>query len=224
MRKITREAVSAFLADRSFSNNNTQIIRSNGEIGQVMRLHGNPVAFKRDGAIYIQTCGYDTTTTKERLNGVLEGAMTPHRVYSHKGDLHLGPFEWYGEAIRINANNENLVDYDHGWADGIRSAMRDGRIVLDARESDDGVIRGVIRGSVDYLKDYLRKLYNEREEGFYLHKDYYLPSVMIKPGRWGRKRETVLLFWIFKSELHSKDIFLHTLCKAWEQVLIKEDE
>lgn len=66
MRKITQEAAAAFFVDGKYSNSNTLV--SCGS----MYLHGNKIAWRKsDGSVEFSLAGWNTPTTRERLNGVL---------------------------------------------------------------------------------------------------------------------------------------------------------
>lgn len=71
MRKITKEAVSAFWDGVSFNKDNTSVVPCFE--GATLSLHGNNIASysKYDGKLFISSCGWLTNTTKERLNGIL---------------------------------------------------------------------------------------------------------------------------------------------------------
>ena len=64
MREVTRKTVSAFLNGRKLTNGNTSTD------GKKLYLHGNCIAKRENGNIYVNNCGWETTTTKERINGV----------------------------------------------------------------------------------------------------------------------------------------------------------
>lgn len=97
MRKITQEAVYAFENDIAYKSGNTTV--KDG----AMFLHGNKIAefeslFKNDGNrnINITLAGWNTNTTRERLNG-LNGV----RVTTKKGQAYLNGEKWDGEWITI---------------------------------------------------------------------------------------------------------------------------
>lgn len=94
MNKVTNNAVRAFFNDQAFKSGNTRV----GFEGDntVLYLHGHAVAIKVDGgrAVRIDSCGWSTSTTKERLNGVLE--------YANAGQIFQKNFEWFirrGEKV-----------------------------------------------------------------------------------------------------------------------------
>lgn len=65
MRKITREAVDAFMNGYYYKKSNMEV--TCGE----MYLHGNKIAwFDVNKQLWISTCGWLSNTTKERLNAL----------------------------------------------------------------------------------------------------------------------------------------------------------
>ena len=65
MRTITRKAVEALLVGSSYKNSNTEVH------DKAMYLHGNKIAWLDvNGLLWVSNCGYQTNTTKERLNGL----------------------------------------------------------------------------------------------------------------------------------------------------------
>jgi hypothetical protein len=71
MRKITAQAVDAFMDARPFKKDNMQVeVLLNCTI---LRLHGNAIAYRYndpDRTLTITNCGWFSNTTKERLNGI----------------------------------------------------------------------------------------------------------------------------------------------------------
>lgn len=66
MRKVSREIASAFIAGKRKTMGNTHTD------GKTLWLHGNAIARRNDkGGIEISSAGWETVTTKERLNTVL---------------------------------------------------------------------------------------------------------------------------------------------------------
>lgn len=66
MRKITEQAVNALANGTKFSSGNTVV--SDGKLF----LHGNNIVSVTGlGSIDINLCGWNTPTTRERINGVL---------------------------------------------------------------------------------------------------------------------------------------------------------
>ena len=74
MRKITREAADAFVNGRNFSRQNMKVSHSNGI--RRMYLHSNLIAEQHAsygylGPLRLTLAGWNTLTTRERLNGLL---------------------------------------------------------------------------------------------------------------------------------------------------------
>ena len=66
MRQVTNEVVRAFL------NGEPKAISNSMTDGKSLYLWGNEIArFNDNGKLEISLCGYNTVTTRERLNGVL---------------------------------------------------------------------------------------------------------------------------------------------------------
>lgn len=87
MRKITAEIVGAFERRESRAKSNTWTD------GERLYLFDNLIAEHRDDGIYISLAGWDTVTTRERLNGI-RGA----HVHRDKGQTKLNnvPMSDYG--------------------------------------------------------------------------------------------------------------------------------
>lgn len=69
MKKITIEASQAFWSFQDYKKSNTEVEYK--VWGTSLYLHGNRIAYRVGDTLYISDCGWSTTTTKERLNGVL---------------------------------------------------------------------------------------------------------------------------------------------------------
>ncbi len=65
MRKITEESVYAFKRGYHYKKSNTEVTPG------AFYLHGNKIAKKRDGDVLVSDGGWQSNTTKERLNGIL---------------------------------------------------------------------------------------------------------------------------------------------------------
>ena len=97
MRKITQLSVNAFNEFREFKQGNTQVRVTNLGKSIGLYLHNNLIAVKGlDGSIAITNAGWESNTTKERLNGI-DGVS----IRQVKGVWYLNGQEWNGEWIRI---------------------------------------------------------------------------------------------------------------------------
>jgi len=86
MRKIESELLKAFRLGREFKSGNTTL--ENTDHGQVIRLHGNKIAQTDGSTLYITSAGWETATTKSRLNAILSYLVPGARIYSKD-------FTWY---------------------------------------------------------------------------------------------------------------------------------
>ena len=96
MRKITKEAVSAFLERKPFRKSNMSVEEIGGEWR--LKLHGNSIAnIDEIGVLSISNAGWASNTTKERLNGI-PGV----RVHQRNWTWYLNGVEWDGNWKRIS--------------------------------------------------------------------------------------------------------------------------
>jgi hypothetical protein len=95
MRKITLESVSAFLTSQPFSQGN-MTVTVNGNYAELL-LHGNCIAYRTGNDITIRDAGWQTVTTKERLNGLLDMLRLP-RIYQKDFAWYIGDKPWNGKA------------------------------------------------------------------------------------------------------------------------------
>lgn len=95
MRKITRDAVDAFYGGYNYKNSNTEVIHEG--TATVYLLHNNGIARRINDKIAISLAGWNTNTTRERLNG-LRGV----KVTTKKGQAYLNGEKWDGEWITVN--------------------------------------------------------------------------------------------------------------------------
>lgn len=118
MRKVTREAVAAFYAGNPYRNKNTTV-EVDKACGLVkFKLHGNTIAERFTNEplyrVYISDAGWQTVTTKERLNGLL-GEIRCGHVYQKD-------FTWYLV----------LSDGEHVMEPGDWFAIDNGKLALCA--------------------------------------------------------------------------------------------
>ena len=90
MRKVTQQAVAAFMNGYDFKSGNTMV--QDGK----MYLHGNKIAEWRDGELWITNAGWSSNTTKERLNGI-PGVSIQQRDWR----WYLNGYHWQRQWIRV---------------------------------------------------------------------------------------------------------------------------
>lgn len=89
MRKITRQAVDALLTHTPLYMSNTQVQLSVTDGDTRMYLHGNLIAkHTSDGKLMVRDAGWQTMTTKERLNGLGAG------IYQKDFVWYIGDTAW----------------------------------------------------------------------------------------------------------------------------------
>lgn len=99
MKQITEDACQAFNAGYNFTRSNTEVLVSMADEGKrvvSLFLHGNLIAMKNWRGLHVTTAGWNTLTTRERLNG-LHGV----HVYKRRGQLYLNGEKWDGEMKLI---------------------------------------------------------------------------------------------------------------------------
>ena len=94
MRKVTSGAVYAFRNNENFSSGNTIVRHENGTTK--MYLHGNMIAKKENGKVYVTNAGWFSNTTKERLNGI-QGVSIHQKDYV----WYLNGKQWDGKLTEI---------------------------------------------------------------------------------------------------------------------------
>ncbi len=95
MRKITQESVNAFYNRAKFNKGNMTVTESFGVI--YLRLHGNIIAeLYNTGVVKICDGGWQSNTTKERLNG-LHGVSVVQKNFQ----WYLNGKEWDGSLTEL---------------------------------------------------------------------------------------------------------------------------
>jgi hypothetical protein len=97
MRKITQQATHAFMNAKPFKKDNTEVeVLPNVTI---LKLFGKKIAYRYNDperTLSITNCGWQTNTTKERLN-----ALPNVRIHQKKGEWYLNSVKWDGELINV---------------------------------------------------------------------------------------------------------------------------
>lgn len=101
-RKIELELIAAVLNGRNYAKANTQVVHDNGRA--YVYLHGHNIAQVFDDYLLLNDCGYQTATTKSRLNALLHGVGAEAGIYQKKftwylagakGEAEVVPYTWY---------------------------------------------------------------------------------------------------------------------------------
>ena len=115
MRKITYDAARAFIEGQNFCRGNTCVIYTKFCNERSLRLHGNEIATyswgnnptEVDGRSYllITLAGWPTTTTRDRLNGLLTELGKREGVWQHKHEQYYGTHK----ANKIISSSEWII-------------------------------------------------------------------------------------------------------------------
>ena len=102
MRKITKESIAAFNESKTFNKQNMSVeVKPNVTI---LKLHGNSIAYRYNNperTLAITNCGWESNTTKERLNGI-----TGVDIYQKKGIWYLNGEQWDGKLIVVKKEED----------------------------------------------------------------------------------------------------------------------
>lgn len=95
-RKITQQAVNAFMTNGSYNSSNTKVSPANND--NYLYLHGSIIAIRNfeTNIIQITNGGWFSNTTKERLNGIPDVS-----IQQKQGVWYLNGNVWDGKLIRI---------------------------------------------------------------------------------------------------------------------------
>ena len=94
------DSVHAFLAGKEFHREN-MTVNTNGDV-TYLRLHGNTIATRtKDGRVYIDSCGWFTVTTKDRLNYLLERLNGNLRISQKNWLWYINDTPWDGSKTLV---------------------------------------------------------------------------------------------------------------------------
>ncbi len=93
MRKIEREMIEAIKAKKDYTNDKTQV-RVEGNAVKVY-LHDNLIATILENALWLYDGGWESKTTKSRLNCLLSHFKLP-QIYQKNYLWYIGDDEWTG--------------------------------------------------------------------------------------------------------------------------------
>ena len=100
MRKIEKQMIEAINQNKNWTSGNTQVVTNMGV--STVYLHGNKIALVDDNSMTIFDGGWQSNTTKSRLNAILDQVMYGARVYQKN-------FDWF-----LSYNNQT-----HDFNDGM---------------------------------------------------------------------------------------------------------
>ena len=104
MRKIEQQMNRAIVNKNDWSNSNTQVNYNSNTDCSAVYLHGNQIATvdHNTNAVKLSSCGWQSVTTKSRLNAILQEVITGASVFKRN-------WNWF-----LNYNNQT-----HNFNDGM---------------------------------------------------------------------------------------------------------
>jgi hypothetical protein len=103
MRKVETQMIHAIKNNQDWKSTNTAVESINGV--SVVKLHGHKIAEVGDSFVRLFDGGYQSNTTKSRLNAILKGCGLPGEGIFQK------KFKWF---ININGNGIQTVPFFSG--------------------------------------------------------------------------------------------------------------
>lgn len=102
MRKIERAMNSAVISKTNWSKSNTTVCYNDASNCSTISLHGHNIATvdHNTKAVKLDSCGYETNTTKSRLNALLSEVKYGCKVFQKN-------FDWF-----VNYQDETASFYD----------------------------------------------------------------------------------------------------------------
>jgi hypothetical protein len=121
-RRTKREIMAGVdcVKSRLIDHNTVEYERANGE--RVIRLHlTDIVTYRTDGTVVLNTGGWNTITTRDRINKQLEETCPGWRMWSEQNEPYLGKGWWHDE-------NRKVYHFHDGIVISVRRVKCDGKI------------------------------------------------------------------------------------------------
>ena len=96
MRQITQDAIRAFRNNRKFKRGNTEVKVLPNSNYRELCLHGNIIAVANNFELFIRDGGWQSNTTKERLNGFPNVS-----IHQKNFQWFLNGEAWDGQLIKV---------------------------------------------------------------------------------------------------------------------------
>lgn len=95
MRKVTQKAVKSFRNSENFKQGNTRVETFGNETR--LYLHNNLIAKRNSKGLFITNAGWQSNTTKERLN-----ALPNVSIHQKNWEWYLNGKKWNGELTKVD--------------------------------------------------------------------------------------------------------------------------
>lgn len=111
MRKIETQMIAAIKADKNWSSGNTEVIADHDGISRVY-LHGNKIAEVGDDFLKLFDGGYQSTTTKSRLNALL--SEFGYTCGTKREYVFQKQFEWFIQMFDLTEEAMRTIPFTNG--------------------------------------------------------------------------------------------------------------
>ena len=110
MRKIERAMNSAVINRTNWSKSNTTVCYNDSTNCSTISLHGHNIATvdHNTKAVKLDSCGYETVTTKSRLNALLSEVMYGAKVFQKNWNLFVSMYN------QTESFSDGMILLDHG--------------------------------------------------------------------------------------------------------------
>ena len=110
MRKIETQMIAAVHGNKNWSSGNTQVVTNDGV--STVYLHGNKIAEVGDDFLKLFDGGWQTTTTKSRLNALL--SEFGYTCGTKQEFIFQKQFEWFIQMFDLTENAMRTIPFTNG--------------------------------------------------------------------------------------------------------------
>ena len=112
MRKIESEMIAAINNNQNWQSGNTSVHFNEEENASIVRLHGHKIAVVGDDYLTLFDAGYQTKTTKSRLNAIL--GEFGYTCGTKREYVFQKQYEWFVNFFNVKANQIEVVPFVDG--------------------------------------------------------------------------------------------------------------
>ena len=110
MRKIESQMIAAVHGNKNWSSGNTQVVTNDGV--STVYLHGNKIAMIDDNSMTIFDGGWQSATTKSRLNALL--SEFGYTCGTKQEFIFQKQFEWFIQMFDLTENAMRTIPFTSG--------------------------------------------------------------------------------------------------------------
>lgn len=117
MRKITQDAVNAFKNREGFNRDNTRVSVDPITACVHLELFGNLIAEGYGRTVAVTLAGFNTRTTRDRVNGLLQELSVPFRFHTYQGQAYFRHLEDTSNGMPVDDTDWLEIDlFEHTYA------------------------------------------------------------------------------------------------------------